>query len=121
MLDSVFENAELDCNAAGHFDSAAEGNFAVALGEVEVSNTELGAGDVDGEVDFAAAGEVLDVAVAAVLYGSLVSLLSLAIDPETMSALTSGLPGTVLAPSLPTFSLILSSAEPACTLIGCGG
>lgn len=33
---------------------------------MEVSDRELGAGDVDGEVDFGAAGEVLDVAVPSV-------------------------------------------------------
>lgn len=33
---------------------------------MEVSDGELGAGDVDGEVDFGAAGEILDVAVSSV-------------------------------------------------------
>lgn len=33
----------------------------------------------------------------------------------------SGRPGTVRAPSLPTFSFISSDALPACTLWGCGG
>lgn len=36
------------------------------MGEVQVAYAELGAGDVDGEVDFAAAREVFDVAVSAV-------------------------------------------------------
>jgi hypothetical protein len=34
---------------------------------VEISDTKLGAFDVDGQVDFAATGEVLDIAVSAVL------------------------------------------------------
>ena len=33
---------------------------------MEVSDGEFGAGDVDGEVDFGAAGEVLDIAVSSV-------------------------------------------------------
>lgn len=51
-----FEDGEVDGDDAGHFDGAAKGDFAVSLGEVEVADGELGAGDVDGEVDFGALG-----------------------------------------------------------------
>lgn len=66
MLHTTFHDAELDGDDAGHFNRAAEGNLTVALTEVQVANAELCAGDVDGEVDFGAAGEVLDVAVSTV-------------------------------------------------------
>lgn len=66
ILDAVLHDGELEGDDAGHFDGAAEGDFAVALGEVEVADGEFGAGDVHGEEDAGAAGEVLDVAVAAV-------------------------------------------------------
>ena len=67
MLDATFHEREFERDDACHFDGAAKGDFAVALGEVEVADGEFGAGDVDGEEDFAAAAQVLDVAVAAVL------------------------------------------------------
>lgn len=67
----LLQHGEAEGDLAGHFDGAAEGDLAVALGEVEVADGELGAGDVDGEVDFAAAGEVFDVAVSAVFGAAL--------------------------------------------------
>ena len=66
---AAFHDGEFEGDDAGDFDGAAEGDLAVALAEVEVADGEFGAFHVDGEVDFAAAGEVLDVAVAAV-FGS---------------------------------------------------
>ncbi|KAH9841297.1 Thromboxane-A synthase, partial [Teratosphaeria destructans] len=63
---AALHDGELDGDDAGHLDGAAEGDLAVALAEVQVADGEFGAGDVDGEVDLAAAREVLDVAVAAV-------------------------------------------------------
>ena len=65
--DAALHHRQLQRDDAGHLDGAAKGDFAVALGEVEVADAELGAGDVDGEEDPAAAAQVLDVAVAAVL------------------------------------------------------
>ena len=67
ILHPTLHDGQLQRDDAGHLDGAAKGDFAVALGEVEVADGELGAGDVDGEEDFAAAAQVLDVAVAAVL------------------------------------------------------
>lgn len=64
---SVLHDGELDGDDAGHFDGAAKGDFAVALGEVQVANAEFGAFDVHGEVDFAATAQILDVAVSTVL------------------------------------------------------
>lgn len=119
----MFEDAEFDGDATGHFDGAAEGNFAVALGEVEVAYGELRSRDVDGEVDFAAAGEVFDVAVSAVLDTHIISsvLYSGGYTGKGLGKHTSGRPGTVRAPSLPTFSLMEASPLPAWTLMGWGG
>ena len=64
---TVLHNVQLNSNNTGHFDGAAEGDFAVTLGEVEVADAEFGAFDVNGEVNFAAAAEVLNVAVPAML------------------------------------------------------
>ena len=63
----ALHDRQLQRDDAGHLDGAAKGDFAVALGEVEVADAELGAGDVHGQEDAAAAAQVLDVAVAAVL------------------------------------------------------
>lgn len=69
---AVFDHVEFYGDCSGHFDGTAEGDFAVSLGEVEVSHGEFGAGDVDREVDFASAAEVFDVAVSAVFWSALV-------------------------------------------------
>ena len=45
----VLDHLEVDGDDACHLDGAAEGDLAVALGEVEVAHAELGAGHVDGE------------------------------------------------------------------------
>lgn len=59
----ALHHAEPERDHAGHLDGAAEGNLPVALREVQVADAELGARDVDREVDLGAAREVLDVAV----------------------------------------------------------
>lgn len=66
LLDAILHHFEFYGNHTCHFYGAAKGDFAIALGEVEVAHAEFGAGDVDGEVDFRAAGEVFNVAVSAV-------------------------------------------------------
>lgn len=66
ILHPVLHNGEIDSDDAGHLDSATERNLAVALREMEVAHAELGAFDVDGEIDFATSAEVLDVAISAV-------------------------------------------------------
>lgn len=68
---AVFDDGELECDDAGHLDGTAEGDLAVSLGEVQVTDRELGSGNVDGEVDLGAAGEVFDVAVTAVFGATL--------------------------------------------------
>jgi hypothetical protein len=76
---------------------------------MKISDAELGALDVDGEVDFAATAEVLDIAVSPVLgtsYQNVSCIMRVFLG-------TSDVPGIVLAPSLPTFALISSEAEPA--------
>ena len=57
----------MEVHPARHLDRAAKGDFTVPLGEVIVAHGELGAGDVDREVDPRAPRDVLDVAVAPVL------------------------------------------------------
>lgn len=62
---ATLHDRELDRDHTSHLNGTAEGNLAVALREVQVADGELGALDVHGQVDLAAAREVLDVAVAA--------------------------------------------------------
>lgn len=68
---AAFDHVDLNGDDAGHLDGAAEGNFAVALREVQVANREFGAGNVHGEIYFAAAAEVFDVAVSAMFGAAL--------------------------------------------------
>lgn len=72
----VFDHCELDRDDTRHLDGAAEGDFPVALREVQVADGEFGPWDVHGEVDFGAAGEVLDVTVSSVFGTALVKTLS---------------------------------------------
>ncbi len=72
LADAVLVAAALDeidvhVDPAGHLDRAAEGDLAVALREVQVADDDAAALDIDRQVDAAAAAQVLDVAVAAVL------------------------------------------------------
>ena len=64
---AVLHDVELDRDDAGHLDGAAEADLAVALREVQVADAELGSLDMNGKVDLAAAAEVLDIAVSAML------------------------------------------------------
>ena len=64
MCHTAFHNGELDGDDTSHFDGAAERDFAIALGEVQIADAELGPFDEYREVDFAAATEVFDIAVA---------------------------------------------------------
>lgn len=66
VLDAVFHDAALDRDDACHLNGATERDLAVSLREVQVSDTELCALDMHGEIDLGAAGEILDVAVSAV-------------------------------------------------------
>lgn len=65
-LHPLLHHAQLQRDDACNLNGAAEGDLPIALAEMQVSDAELGARDVDGEVHLAAAREVLDVAVAAV-------------------------------------------------------
>lgn len=67
VLDPALHQRELERDDAGHLDRAAERDLAVALAEVKISDGELGARDVHGEVSLAPARKVLDVAVATML------------------------------------------------------
>lgn len=67
VLDPALHQRELERDDAGHLDRAAERDLSVALTEVQISNRELGARDVHGEVGLASARQVLDVAVPAML------------------------------------------------------
>ena len=64
---ALLHDGQLQRDDAGHLDRAAKGDFPVPLGEVEIADAKLGSRDVDREEDFAAAAQVLDIAVAAVL------------------------------------------------------
>ena len=63
---AILHDLEINRDDTRHFNSATERDFAISLREVQISDAEFGAGDVDWEVDFAAATEILDVAVSAV-------------------------------------------------------
>jgi hypothetical protein len=75
---------------------------------MKIADAEFGALDVNGEVNFAASGEILDVTVSTVL-GTSCSTMNKGPDNNFKE----DVPGIVLAPSLPTFALISSEAEPA--------
>ncbi len=64
---AVLDDIDLDVEPAGHLDGAAEGNFAVALAEMQIAHREACTRNIDREVDFRTARQILDVAVAAVL------------------------------------------------------
>lgn len=65
-LHPILHHTQLHRNDTRNLNRATETNFPVTLAEVQVANAEFCAGNVDGEVDFGAAREVLDVAVSAV-------------------------------------------------------
>ena len=75
---------------------------------MKIADAEFGALDVDWEVDFAASGEILNVTIPTVL-GTSCSIISTGPGKDFKD----DVPGIVLAPSLPTFALISSEAEPA--------
>jgi hypothetical protein len=60
---AILHDGELECNDAGHFDGAAETDFAVALREVQIADAEFCARDVHRQKDFGAAREVFDIAI----------------------------------------------------------
>ena len=70
VLHAAFHHRQFQRDDASHLDRAAERYLPVALREVEIANAELGAGDVYWEEDFAASAEVLDIAVAPVLWAA---------------------------------------------------
>lgn len=75
---------------------------------MKIADAEFGALNVNREVDFAASGEILDVTVPTVL-GTSCSIINTGPEKDCKE----DVPGIVLAPSLPTFALISSEAEPA--------
>ena len=70
ILHAILHHRQFHRDDAGHLDCAAERYLPVTLREVEVADAELGPGDVDREEDFAAPAQVLDVAVAAMLWAA---------------------------------------------------
>jgi hypothetical protein len=66
-LHPVLDQVDPQVQVAAHLDRTAEGDLAVALAEVQVTGGELAAVDEHRQEDPGAAGEVLDVLVAAVL------------------------------------------------------
>jgi hypothetical protein len=67
LLDTTFHDCELERNDARHFNRTTEGDLAVALAEMQVAYRKLGTGNVHGQEDLGAAGEVLDIAVSTML------------------------------------------------------
>lgn len=67
LLHPALHHGEVDGDYTRHLNRATERNLAIALREVQITNGELGALHVHGKVDLAAARQVLDVTVAAVL------------------------------------------------------
>lgn len=70
LLDASFHNGELDGNDTRHLDRATERDLTIALREVQVSNTELCALDMNGKKNLRPTTQVLDIAVAAVFRSS---------------------------------------------------
>lgn len=70
LLDASFHNRELDSNDTRHLDRTTERDLTITLGEVQVSNTELCALDMDGKEHLRPATQVLDITVAAVFRSS---------------------------------------------------
>lgn len=67
LLHPALHNRKLDRNHTRHLNSATERNLAIALREMQIPNRELGPLDMHRKVNLAAARQVFDVAVAAVL------------------------------------------------------
>jgi hypothetical protein len=67
LLHPALHHRELDRNHARHLNSATERNLTIALREMQIPDRELGPLDMHRQVNLAAARQVLDVAVAAVL------------------------------------------------------
>lgn len=57
---AVFDHLEVDGDDARHFDGAAEADLPVSLGEVKIADGKLRPRHVDGQVNLAAAAQVLD-------------------------------------------------------------
>mmetsp|Transcript_20753 Transcript_20753/g.67150 ORF Transcript_20753/g.67150 Transcript_20753/m.67150 type:complete len:531 (-) Transcript_20753:214-1806(-) len=66
-LHASFDDRDLELKEARHLDCTAEGDLAVALREVHVAHRQVGARHEDGQIERAAARQVLDVAIPAVL------------------------------------------------------
>jgi len=67
ILHSVLDDRELDCDLASNLDRAAETDFAIALGEMQIPDGEFGSLNVDRQVDLATSRQILDVAVTSML------------------------------------------------------
>jgi hypothetical protein len=67
LLHATLHHREVDSNNPRHLNRTTERDLAIALREMQIADGELRSLDVYGEVHFAAAREILDIAVAAVL------------------------------------------------------
>lgn len=67
---TVLDNSEFDRNLASDFDGTAKADLAIALREVQVTSGELGAFDVHGKINLAPTGQILNVAIAAMLWST---------------------------------------------------
>ena len=64
---TIFHDLEVNGNDTSHLNGTTKGDFAVSLGEMKISDAELGTLDVDREIHFATTAQVLNIAVSAVL------------------------------------------------------
>lgn len=69
LRDTALHHSELDSDNTSHLNRATERNLAVTLREMQITDTELRALDVDGKEHLTATGKVLDIAVPA-MFGS---------------------------------------------------
>lgn len=70
LLHAALHYREVDRDDTRHLNRTTERDLAIALREVQVAYGELGAFHMDRKVDLTAAGQVLDVAVAAVFWAT---------------------------------------------------
>lgn len=67
---AVLDDLEVDGDDTGHLNGTAEGDLTITLREMQVADGKSGTLDVDWKVDLGASGQVLDVAVTAVLWST---------------------------------------------------
>jgi len=70
LLDASFHHSELERDHASHLDSSTERDLSITLREMQIAYAELRALDVHWEIYFAAARQVLDIAVTSMFWAA---------------------------------------------------